>query len=85
MATSHGSTKKKPIVMMLVMGAISVGLYISLLSNQDMINGTFGKGGLFAFLPISTAFVFSFVHGTFTGHFWSVLGVEASKKKKEVK
>jgi hypothetical protein len=28
--------------------------------------------------------MFSFIHGSFTGNFWTVLGVEASKKKKEV-
>jgi hypothetical protein len=49
------------------------------------VNSTFAKGGLYALLPIITAFVFSYFHGTFTGHFWTVLGVEASKKKKEVK
>ena len=85
MASTHGSTKKKPISMMLLMGSISLAMYIGLLMNQDLITNNFARGGLFAFLPISTAFLFSFVHGTFTGHFWSVLGVEASKKKKEVK
>jgi hypothetical protein len=44
-----------------------------------------GKGGMYAFLPIVTAFVFSYIHGTFTGHFWTVLGIEAARKKKEVK
>ncbi len=78
-------TKKKPVGKMVAMGIISIGLYIALMSNQDMVNGTFAKGGWFAFLPIITAFVFSFFHGSFTGHFWTVLGVEASKKKAEVK
>ncbi len=35
--------------------------------------------------PIITAFVFSYFHGSFTGNFWTVLGIEAAKKKKEVK
>ncbi len=78
-------TKKKPVGKMVAMGIISVGLYVYLMSNQDMVNGSFAKGGWFAFLPIITAFVFSFFHGSFTGHFWTVLGVEASKKKTEVK
>jgi hypothetical protein len=49
------------------------------------VNGHFGRGGMYAVLPIVTAFLFSFFHGAFTGHFWTVLGVEAAKKKREVK
>jgi hypothetical protein len=79
------STKKKPIVAMFIMGIVSVALYAALLGNQELINGTFAKGGWFALLPIVTAFVFSYFHGGFTGHFWTVLGIEASKKKVEVK
>ena len=79
------STKKKPVGKMLVMGLISIALYTLLLARQDEVNGMFGKGGWFAFLPIITAFVFSFIHGTFTGDFWTVLGIEAAKKKREVK
>ncbi len=81
---AHSSTKKKPVGKMLFMGVVSMALYAALLSNQDMVNGTFGRGGLYAFLPITLAFVFSFVHGQFTGHFWTVMGIEAAKKKKEV-
>ena len=80
-----GSSKKKPIGKMFIMGIISVVMYAALLSNQEIVNGNFAKGGWFALLPIATAFVFSFVHGSFTGHFWTVLGIEASKKKMEVK
>jgi F0F1-type ATP synthase assembly protein I len=83
MATS--GTKKKPVGKMLVMGLISIALYALLLIKQDEVNLMFGKGGWYAFLPIITAFVFSFVHGSFTGDFWTVLGVEAARKKKEVK
>ena len=82
MATSG---KKKPVVKMVVMGVLSIALYAALLTHQDMVNETFGKGSWYAFLPIVTAFVFSFIHGAFTGDFWTVLGIEAAKKKKEVK
>ncbi|HTR45338.1 MAG TPA: hypothetical protein VMH06_06480 [Thermodesulfovibrionales bacterium] len=84
MATSHGSTRKKPIGSLIAMGIISAGMYGALLANQDFLNNTFGKGGLYALLPIATAFLFSFIHGSFTGSFWTVLGIEAAKKKKEV-
>lgn len=82
---AHTGVKKKPVGKMLVTGILSIGLYAVLLSNQDKVNGIFGKGGWYALLPIATAFVFSFIHGTFTSHFWTVLGIEAAKKKKEVK
>ena len=78
-------TKKKPVSAMIAMGIISAAMYAALLLNQDLVINIFGKGGLYALLPIVTAFVFSYFHGSFTGHFWSVLGIEASKKKREVK
>jgi F0F1-type ATP synthase assembly protein I len=82
---AQSSTKKKPVAAMIVMGVISIALYAVLLLKQDYVNSTFAQGGWYAFLPIVTAFVFSYFHGSFTGHFWTVLGVEASKKKREVK
>ncbi len=82
---AHSTTKKKPFGALIVTGIISIALYAALLLKQDQVNSTFGQGGLYAFLPIITAFVFSYIHGTFTGHFWTVLGVEAARKKKEVK
>ncbi len=77
--------KKKPYASMIIMGCISAILYATLLIQQDVITKYFTLGGFFAFLPIATALLFSYVHGNFTGSFWTVLGVEASKKKKEVK
>lgn len=82
---SQNKQKGRPIVAMLVAGLVSAALYAALLTNQGFLNAYFAKGGLYAFLPITTAFAFSFVHGSFTGNFWTVLGVEASKKKREVK
>ncbi len=82
---AQSTARKKPVAAMLIMGIISIGLYATLLLKQEWVNSTFGKGGMYALLPIVTAFVFSYVHGSFTGNFWTVLGVEAAKKKKEVK
>lgn len=73
--------KKKPYWKMIVYGIISICLYVVLLTNQDIINTYFGRGGVYALLPITTAFLFSFIHGSFTNHFWTVLGVEAAKEK----
>ena len=75
------TTKKKALVSAIAMGAISIGMYALLFVKQDLVNATFGKGGLYALLPIVTAFAFSFFHGSFTGNFWTALGVEAAKGK----
>jgi hypothetical protein len=82
---AQSTTKKKPVGAMIVMGIISLALYTILLLKQDLINNTFAQGGWYALLPIITAFVFSYFHGSFTRNFWTVLGVEAARKKKEVK
>ncbi len=82
---AQSTARKKPVGAMIVMGIISIGLYATLLLQQEWINSTFAKGGMYAILPIIAAFVFSYFHGSFTGHFWTVLGIEAAKKKKEVK
>ena len=63
-------------------GIVVIILYTLLLTRQDFINANFSRGGWYALLPIITAFVFSFAHGKLTGSFWSVLGIEASKKVK---
>ena len=80
----EGFKRKKPIGKMVMAGIITAALYAALLLKQDMISDYFTRGGLYALLPIAAAFIFSFFHGNFTGSFWTVLGVEA-KKKREVK
>jgi len=75
------TTKRKALVSAIAMGAVSIGMYALLFVKQDLVNANFGKGGLYALLPIVTAFAFSFVHGSFTGNFWTALGVEAAKGK----
>jgi len=85
MTTGYGGTKKKPLGRMILLGIVSLALYAVLLMKQEVVIEYFGRGGLYAFFPILTAFVFSFVHGSFTGKFWTVLGIEAAKRKKEVK
>ncbi len=85
MADSYGSARKKPLGTMIIAGIASLVLYGILLSNQDVANDYMSRGGLFALIPIAIAFLFSIVHGSFTGKFWTVLGIEAAKKKKEVK
>jgi len=80
MAQQYGSMKKKPVVKMLVYGALSGILYAALFWNQSAVTALFTRGTWYAALPIATAFAISFIHGGFTSYFWSVLGVEATKK-----
>ena len=74
--------KKKPYMQVALWGAVSIAMFAAIYVYEKDINTTFSKGGWFAFLPIATAFAFSFVHGNFTGKFWSVVGIEASNKIK---
>jgi hypothetical protein len=77
----QSSNKKKPWARAVIWGGLSIVMYAALLLYQEPVIDYFGRGGLFALLPIGVAFLFSYVHGSFTGSFWSVMGIEASKKK----
>ena len=63
-----------------IFGLITAALYAAVFLNSATVMKYFTKGGLYALLPVGTAFLFSFMHGAFTGNFWSALGIEASKK-----
>jgi len=77
--------KKRPLKKFFVFGILSVTLYYLLITHQELVKEFCSKGKWYAFFPIITAFIFSFVHGNFTDAFWSVLGIEQKKKRKEVK
>jgi len=81
MADKKSSIKKKPYVKVALFGAVSIALYAVLLKQQGLVNDYFVRGGLYAFLPIAAAFLISYVHGHFTGYFWTLLGIEAKKNK----
>ncbi len=70
-----------------IYGAFSIALYVVLFANAGTIMNYFTKGHFYCVLPVATALLFSYVHGTFTGNFWTALGVNASSKatKKAVK
>lgn len=72
--------RRKAIRNTLAFGALSTALYVALFLNQGTVMTYFTKGGIYAALPVATAFLFSFVHGAFTGNFLSALGIEPSKK-----
>jgi hypothetical protein len=80
MAKDYGKPKKRPVGKMILYGAASVSIYVLALTYQNLITAYFTRGALYAILPIAGAFTLSYVHGHFTGYFWSVLGIEAKRK-----
>jgi len=79
MAADHSKSAKKPIGKMVLFGICSAIIYVALLLNQGLITAYFTRGALYAVLPIAGAFTLSYIHGHFTGYFWTVLGIEAKK------
>lgn len=71
--------KKKPVGKMVLFGAMSLGAYLFLFSNEALVTNTYTLGGWCAALPVGTAFAFSFIHGAFASNFLDVLGLEPKK------
>src|SRR3974390_1600173 len=63
-----------------IFGLLTAAFYAVIFLNEGTVMKYFTKGGMYAFLPVGAAFVVSFIHGSFTGNFWTALGIEASKK-----
>jgi len=72
--------KNKPVGKLVAYGIGSVALYAAVFMFQDVIMANFARGGVHTALPIATVFLFSWVHGTFAGTLWEVLGISAVKK-----
>lgn len=80
------SERKKTAVATAVFGIGSLALYLLLFAYADQLvlwaeQTRQGQKLLFV-VPIAIAFLFSWVHGSFTGHFWELLGVRAAGKHK---
>jgi len=78
-------TKTKLVFETALLGFSSAVLYFLLFYFEDTVLGWskgFKKEGWFFIAPIVIAFVFSAVHGAFTGHFWELLGIRAKEKNK---
>lgn len=78
-ATSRGSLAKA-----VAYGVVSAVLYVLLFVYADETveiarRTREGERWLFV-VPIAIAFVFSFVHGAFTGYFWDAIGFKAADK-----
>jgi hypothetical protein len=63
-----------------IYGAFSLALYALLFAKADLIMSYCTKGGFYAIFPVGAAFLCSYVHGGFTGNFWTALGINASVK-----
>ena len=66
--------------MTLLTGALSVSLYFVLFAFQDDIvrlaDLTRQGSKIHFIIPVIIALLFSLVHGAFTEHFWSLLGLK---------
>lgn len=83
-AAAAGQAKLKPFYYATLYGIASLGLYFLLFLFNDEIRQmaeatSRGDKSLF-FVPIIIAFIFSIVHGAYTGYFWEALGISAKKK-----
>lgn len=77
MNTAH-DRKKKATLNALLFGAVSIGLYAAVFKFADPMVTLYAKGGAYCLLPVSTVFLFSYVHGNFASNVWTALGIEAS-------
>ena len=67
----------------LLYGGATLGLYGLLFAYSEQFvewarRTHEGEKALFI-IPVAVAFVFSYFHGNFTGHFWEALGLRAAK------
>lgn len=58
-------------------GLMSFALYLLLYAFAAKILALASLGEWYFLVPVAIALVFSFVHGTFTAHFWDLLGIKA--------
>lgn len=77
MNTAHDK-KKKAKLSALLFGAASISLYAAVFKFADPMVALYAKGGAYCLLPVSTVFLFSYVHGNFASNVWTALGIEAS-------
>ncbi len=73
----------------LFFGGVSVILYTLMFIYSEQIieyaHRTRQGEHIWFLVPIVIAFVFSYVHGTFTGSFWDTLGLKPAQKNNQKK
>jgi hypothetical protein len=75
MAPERGKAAARTVAL----GIGSVVLYLVLYLMADRMVAWSAQGRWMFVLPVGIAFLFSMVHGAFTGHFWDVLGFKAKR------
>ncbi|NGZ26831.1 MAG: hypothetical protein G8345_08070 [Magnetococcales bacterium] len=60
-------------------GSLSLALYVFLFANQDSVLQQTSKGAWNFLVLVAIAFLFSYVHGAFTGAFWESLGIKGKR------
>ncbi len=76
-------SSKPSLLPTLTFGVASVVLYYLLFHFSDhFVDWAYrtkhGEKSLFL-IPVAVAFVFSYFHGQFTGHFWETMGLRAAR------
>jgi hypothetical protein len=69
----------KQVTKAVLYGLATLGLYSLLYVLEQPLLDFSAQGGWYFLVPVAMAFLFSAVHGAFTGHFWDVLGIKAKK------
>lgn len=76
---SSGGGNGSKHILVLVLGVASALLYLGLYLYRAEILELSAKGHWYFVVPVTIAFVFSFVHGAFTGELWTAVGLVAKK------
>ena len=69
----------RQVTKLVLYGLPTVGLYTLLYAFEDSLLALPAQGGWLFVVPVTIAFVISFVHGGVTPHFWDLLGITARK------
>lgn len=70
----------KTVQQLATFGVATLACYFLLYRFEDAILATSSRGGVYFIEPVAIAFLFSYVHGNFTAHFWDFLGIRAKKQ-----
>ncbi|MEY3219765.1 MAG: hypothetical protein RIT27_1122 [Pseudomonadota bacterium] len=73
----------KMVLYTFILGVMSGSLYFLLWWLEKPIMFYSKQGQWYFIIPIAIAFVFSLVHGAFTGYFWEALGIKAKSTKEK--
>jgi hypothetical protein len=79
--TEKITSKQPTLLKTAILGLITLSLFALLLVEQRSIIELTSRGHWLFVVPIGIAFMFSFMHGKFTSHFWDLLGIKAKQSK----